>query len=234
MNGFAFLVGGVLPYFAVLVFVLGMSYRLRVWYRTPQPAKLKLYGPSETTTARAVLAEALFFPSLFKGDRALWAMSWFFHATLALVFVGHFRVVTGVIDHSLLSLGMSERAIGQMSAGAGGGAGIVLVVTGLLLLGRRLTTPRVREVSGLPDFFALLLLLAIFATGDLMRLGAHVDLAETRRWAASLLVFSPVVPEHGLFLVHAGLALVLFMYIPFSKILHLGGIFFTQALVKRS
>lgn len=232
MSGYAYFVGGVLPYVAVSVFVIGMAYRLHSWYSAKQPGKMKLFTSQNTTTFKGVMAETFFFPSLFRGDRSLWAMSWFFHVTLALVFLGHFRVVTGLIDSTLMSLGMSTEAISQMSGTVGGGAGIVLVITGALLLVRRLTVQRVREISGVPDFFALLLVIAIIATGNAMRFGEHVDLAATRQWALSLLAFSPQVPEHGMFLLHAALGFALFMYIPFSKILHFGGIFFTQALVK--
>ena len=69
------------------------------------------------------------------------------------------------------------------------------------------------------------------AAGDL---GEHFDLAQTRVWAWSLLTFSPQVPAHGGFLLHAFFGLLLLMYIPFSKVMHFGGIFFTQTLVKRS
>jgi nitrate reductase gamma subunit len=233
VNGYAFFVGGVLPYIAVSVFVIGMIYRFYVWFKTPQPGKMKLFTPSKQPTARGVIAEALFFPSLFKGDRSLWAMSWFFHVTLALVFLGHLRVLTGLLDAMFRSFGMTQDQITQMSAATGGAAGIVLIVTGALLLIRRLTIPRVREISGMPDFFALLLLIAIITTGNAMRFGPHFDLELTRTWAASLLAFSPQVPDNSMFLLHALLAFTLFMYIPFSKILHFGGIFFTQALVKR-
>ena len=67
--------------------------------------------------------------------------------------------------------------------------------TVLLLLGRRMFVARVREISTAPDFLALLLLVAVITTGDLMRFGgSHVDLAATRAWAASLLTLSPAVP----------------------------------------
>ncbi|MBW2528911.1 MAG: respiratory nitrate reductase subunit gamma [Deltaproteobacteria bacterium] len=232
MSGYAYFVGGVLPYLAVCVFVIGMAYRFHGWYSAKQPGKMKLFTSQNTTTFKGVLAETFLFPSLFKGDRSLWAMSWLFHVTLALVFLGHLRVVAGFIDATLVSMGMSAEAIGQMSSTVGGGAGVVLVLTGALLFIRRLTIPRVREISGVPDFFALLLVLAIIVTGNAMRFGSHIDLAMTREWVASLLVLSPKVPQHDVFLLHALLGFLLFMYIPFSKILHFGGIFFTQALVK--
>ena len=162
----------------------------------------------------------------------LWSFSWVFHVTLALVFLGHVRVFTALIDRILMAMGMSTEAIGNMSATVGGVAGIILLATGILLLLRRLSIQRVREISGMPDFFALLLLIAIVVTGDLMRFGAHFDLGQTRDWAWSLLTFSPQIPENGVFLLHALLAILLIIYIPFSKILHFGGIFFTQSLVK--
>ena len=62
--------------------------------------------------------------------------------------------------------------------------------------------------------------------------GEHFDLEQTRVWAASLLTLSPVVPASTMFLLHALFAQLLILFIPFSKILHFGGIFFTQALVK--
>ncbi|MBI5501303.1 MAG: respiratory nitrate reductase subunit gamma [Deltaproteobacteria bacterium] len=232
MDGFAFVVGGVLPYVALPAFLAMFVYRIASWYRTPQPAKMTLFQ-GQGSTGNGLLSEALFFPSLFRGDRLLWALAWFFHVALALAFLGHFRVFTGLIDRTLLSLGMSAGGIGTMSAMAGGGAGIVLAATAVLLFFRRLVSPRVREISGGPDFLALGLLIAVIVSGNLMRFGGgHFDLAETHIWAASLLSFSPVVPMDPSFLVHVLLAQALIVYIPFSKIMHSGGIFFTHSLVK--
>ena len=231
MDVFAFLVGGILPYLTVLVFIVGMVYRISVWLKTPQPGKMTLFPAPDSPTG-GVLTEILFFPSLFKGDKILWFFSWFFHVTLALVFLGHIRVFASFVDEILLALGMSPEGFDTMSAGAGGVAGIILFATGVLLLLRRVAVQRVREISGIPDFFALLLLIAIICTGDIMRFGAHFDLEQTRIWAKSLITFSPVTPQNSMFLVHALMAMLLIIYIPFSKILHLGVIFFTQSLVR--
>lgn len=233
MNTFGFLVGAILPYVVVPVFLAGMCYRFWVWFKIPQPAKLTLF-PAADATFRAVLAETLFFPSLFRGDRVLWFFAWLFHAMLALVFLGHIRVFTGIIDRTLEAAGMSPKGIDLMSSLTGGAAGIILLATGLLLLLRRLSVPRVREISGIPDFLAPLLLIAIISTGDLLRFMAPFDLHQTRIWATSLLQFSPVIPMNGMFLLHLTLAQMLIALIPFSKILHFGGIFFTQAVIKRS
>jgi nitrate reductase gamma subunit len=234
LSTFTFIVGGILPPLAIVIFIVGMAYRLNIWIKAPQPGKMTLFPAAEGEN-RAILAETLFFPSLFRGDRMLWLFAWVFHATLALVGLGHLRVITGFIDRVLMSMGVSPGGIATMSSAFGGLAGIVLLASGLLLLFRRLSIQRVREISGLPDFFALLLIVAIIITGNLMRFSSHhFDLEQTRIWFWSLLTLSPQIPENGMFLIHALLGMVLTIYIPFSKILHFGGIFFTQSLIKRS
>ncbi len=233
MDSFSFIIGGVLPYIVVPVFLAGMSYRLWTWVKTPQPAKMTLF-PAGGSTFREVLAETLFFPSLFKGDRVLWVFAWVFHITLALVFIGHIRVFSGVIDGILMKFGMTGEGIHAMSAISGGAAGVLLLATGILLFVRRLLIPRVREITGIADFLAPLLIIAIIVTGDWMRFAGHFELEQTRVWAMSLLAFSPLLPADGMFLLHLLLAQLLIAFIPFSKILHFGGIFFTQALIKRS
>jgi nitrate reductase gamma subunit len=189
--------------------------------------------PAGDSTAKGVVAETFFFPSLFKGDKVLWSFSWVFHVTLALVFIGHIRVFTGAIDGMLMSMGMSADGIKTMSSTLGGAAGIILLATGLLLLIRRFAQRRVREISNISDFFALLLLIAIIFTGDAMRFGSHFELEQTRIWARSLVAFSPVIVSSGMFQVHALLAMALITYLPYSKLMHFGGIFFSQALIKR-
>ena len=118
MNAFAFIVGGVLPYMAILIFLVGMAYRFASWIKAPQPGKMTIF-PAPESSSGGVLAEALFFPRLFKGDRVLWAFSWIFHATLALVFLGHVRVFSALADRMLMAMGMSEEAIATMSATTG-------------------------------------------------------------------------------------------------------------------
>jgi len=233
VDSFSFIIGGILPYVVVPVFLAGMIYRFRSWLKAPQPGKMTLF-PAGGSPFKEVLAETLFFPSLFKGDRVLWVFAWFFHITLALVFVGHIRVFSTMIDGMLMKFGMTSDGIDSMSSISGGAAGILLLATGILLFVRRLIIPRVREITGIPDFLAPLLIIAIIVTGDWIRFTGHFELEQTRVWTASLLTFSPIIPADGMFLLHILLAQALIAFIPFSKILHFGGIFFTQALIKRS
>jgi nitrate reductase gamma subunit len=224
------IVGVILPPVTFVIFVAAMMSRLLTWNRLPQPG-MTLFPTTPGGTAKGVLKETLFFPSLFRGDRLLWLLSWLFHAMLALILIGHLRVVT---DFPALWAALHVDA-DVMSGVVGGAAGVMIMVMVVLLIARRFAVSRVREISVPADYFALFLILAIILTGNAMRFLGHFDLAETRGYFASLVMLQwPVVPENGWFLAHFFLGQVLLVYIPFSKILHFGGVFFTQAALKRS
>jgi len=234
------IVGVILPYVALLVFLGGMAYRLYTWKKLPSPPMTLFPAPKDKkATTINTLQEAAFFKSLFNGDRVLWLLAWAFHAVLLLIFVGHFRVVTGMIDSTLASLGMSQDGITTMSNTAGGAAGVVILLATLLLLVRRLTLPRVREITGPADYLALLLIAAIIITGNMMRFIAaqHFELEHSRDYFLGLASFGNVMDaaalDHNVFLVHMCLALLLILCLPFSKILHFGGIFFTHQLIRK-
>lgn len=239
MDVLRLVVGGVLPYLALAVFLVAMVNRVLTWRKLPSPPMTLFPAPSPEGRANTLntMKETLFFPSLFRSDRSLWVFSWGFHAVLALIFVGHVRVVSNV-DNLMMSLGMTEAGIQAMSGGAGGAAGVLILIAAVVLLARRFVIPRVKEITGLTDIFALVLIGAILITGNMMRFGAeHFDLTLTREYFANLATFKGVgnaeVFTNNVFLVHMGLAYLLLMYIPFSKILHFGGIFFTHQLIRK-
>ncbi len=226
----AAVVGVILPPVTFVVFLAAMLNRIWVWKKLPQPG-MTLFPTSPKGTAAGVVKETLLFPSLFKGDRFLWAMSWLFHAMLVLIFIGHLRVVT---DFPALWSALHIDA-DTMSAVVGGAAGVTILVMVVLLTARRFAVDRVREISVPADYFALFLILAIVLTGNAMRFVGHFDLAESRQYFASLVMLQwPTVPENGWFLAHLFLGQMLLLYMPFSKIMHFGGVFFTQAAIKRS
>ena len=230
-----YLILGTLPYVTIVVFLLGMGYRFFVWIKTPQPAAITLFpaphgGPA---TFLSVVRESFLFPGLFRGDRFFWGLAWVFHFTLALIFIGHIRVFTD-FPKLWAALGIDAD---RMSAGIGGAAGMIVGVFALLLFLRRLAVLRVREISQFSDFFALVLVLAILLTGNALRFGGHFDLSLTRAYFADLFTFTAGAssrPDNPMFTLHVLLAQILIMVIPYSKILHFGGIFFTQAVIHKS
>jgi nitrate reductase gamma subunit len=222
------IIGIILPYLTVIVFLGGVFYRISTWRKMPSPP-MTLY-PAETGMAgRAVetLKETFLFKRLFEGDMVLWILGGLFHVLLAVTFIDHY-------DRILAFAGITGGSLIKVPLISGGPAGIALLVfTGFLLL-RRLVVSRAAQVSSFSDYFMLLLILAIVITGDVMRFSTHYDVAQTRAYFSGLLTFSfKALPGSTWFVVHYILGLLLFMVMPFSKMLHFGGIFFTQAAVHK-
>ena len=87
-----------------------------------------------------------------------------------------------------------------------------------------------RYISLANDFFPLFLILGIAVTGILMRHLIRVDIVGIKQLAMGLASFSPASSEvlqgiGPLFYVHFFLVSVLVAYFPFSKLMHLGGVF---------
>jgi nitrate reductase gamma subunit len=229
-------VGVLLPYVTLIVFVVGIIYHISLWRKLPAP-KMTLTPAPKPGFPRFVefMKETLFFRSLFKGDKNLWFLSWIFHVMLAFIFIGHLRVFSWLPDKMLAGMGMTEEGITEMSRVTGGGAGIIILAMVAFLLLRRLFTGRVREISKTGDYIAIFLVLLVLITGDAMRfLTPHFNLAETREYFQGLFTFSAIaLPANKWFVLHYFFAQLLIMYMPFSKLLHFGGIFFTEALIQK-
>lgn len=234
MGYLSYFVGSILPYITVVVFTAGFVYRIWTWIRAPVPLKIPVTPAPKTNSGVALrlATEVLTFRNMFAGDKKLWIGSWPFHAALALILIGHIRLFTGLIDKYILIglFGLTEASIDKLAYVLGGSAGIVVLVAAIYLLIRRGVIPNVRYVTTFADYFALLLLLAIFTAGNYMRFFTHVDLLEIRGFLASLWTFSPAPPDNPVFIIHFFLVQVLLMYLPFSKLMHLGGIFFSPTL----
>lgn len=212
-----FIVG--LGYFAGITFVLGLLWRLVGYVRTPTRVPM-VVTPAPTSDAGAamrVAGDVLIFPALFKADKALWAGAWLFHAALFLILTRHLRYFTYPVPG--ISLALSPVALW---------IGYLFGLTALFLLWRRLALPRALYISGIPDYFALILLGLIAGTGIVMKYWSHVYLVDVKAFILGLMTLRPAPPPpHPLFLLHFVLVALLMLYFPFSKLLHAGGIFFS-------
>ena len=244
-----------LPYITPVVFILGCGYRLAIWLRPPAPLKIPV-TPAPTTRRGIVaryLSEVLVFRTLFAEDKALWLASWVFHVTFAFVIGGH---VMGILFSDALSewLNLKPGQYDNFSAIVGGHLGVLILLPLVYLLARRLRQERVRYVSHRGDYFALFLLIAIVLTGDSMRfrwwlysgpiwqwLGFHnvdippVDLRDVHNFVIGLITLHwRLAPGGTAFVWHFFLVNVLVMYLPFGKLMHAGGIFFSPTRNQRS
>lgn len=106
-------------------------------------------------------------------------------------------------------------------------SGIVLLAAVFYLFIRRVIIPQVNYVSLAQDFFPLFLIFGIAFTGILMRHFAKIDITGAKQLAMGLVTFHPTIPQGigGIFYVHIFFVSVLLAYFPFSKLMHMGGVF---------
>jgi nitrate reductase gamma subunit len=94
---------------------------------------------------------------------------------------------------------------------------------------------RLRYISTFSDYFALALLLLVIATGNQMRFMGSLDLAQARQFVSGVLTFHPVAPpSDAAFVAHLLLVCALLVYIPFSKLVHLGGLVLSPTLNQKN
>lgn len=212
-------------------------------YSLPWVKQAKFDNPSTPgqTFIRMVL-EVFCFRSLFRNtkvdnrpgegtvgygsDKSLWLFALIFHYCFLIVFIRHFRfflepvpfLVTGVefVD-SILQISVPTLYLTD----------VFFVVGVTFLLARRLFDSKVAYISLAADFFPLFLILAIALSGIYMRYFAKVDVIAIKQLAIGLVSFKPVIPPNvdWSFYMHLFLVCVLWAYFPFSKLMHLGGVF---------
>ncbi len=215
----ASIVFAILFYLATLLLVVGLLYRITAYARTPAPLKIPT-TPAPTTTGGVFLRmtrEVVFFESLFKSNLWIWGLGWLFHASLFLVLMRHLRYFTDPV--------WGWVALIQPF-------GIYAGITMLLGLGalwvRRLFVERIRYISTPSDHLMLLLLLGIAASGLMMKFIAHTDVIGVKGYFLGLMHFDiQVLPADLLLFVHLFLIVSLMIVFPFSKLLHVPGIFFS-------
>lgn len=201
-----------------------------------------LENPSSTpgVLARMVLEIGL-FRSLFRNTRSdlregprliyaenklLWLAALLFHWSLLAILLRHLRFFLEPVP---AFVNVISRWDGFFQIGAPGLYLTDIVILGALgyLLWRRLRDPQVRYISLFADHFVLFLLLGLILSGLLMRYLIRIDTVAVKQFALGLAALAPVLPkEVGPFLfVHLFLLSVLAICFPFSKLMHMGGVF---------
>jgi [DsrC]-trisulfide reductase subunit M len=201
----------------------------------------KLDNPSSGWGAAGRVAlEVLCFRSLLRntsarmiGDRlvyttdlSLWAGAMAMHWSLLIILVRHLRLVLVPVPAMVTFV---ERVDGFLEIGLPVFF-VTSVVFGLALsylLVRRLVTPHLRYISLVGDYFALLVLLGVGTSGFLLRHVVRGDVPAIKELALGLVRFRPVVPESvpWMFFGHLFLVSLLLAYFPFSKLVHMPGVF---------
>jgi nitrate reductase gamma subunit len=187
-----------------------------------------------------MLLEVLLFRSLFRNTKTevragrvihtptlwLWAGSLTFHACFLAVVLRHFRFFTDPVPLPLVWLSNLDGFL-QIGVPAMYMSGVGLLAAAGFLLLRRILLPHVRYISLPADYFPLFLILGIAITGLLLRNVVRTDITAVKQLAMGLVSFrfEALGDIHWLFYGHIFLVCTLLVYFPFSKLMHIGGVF---------
>ncbi len=204
----------------------------------------KLEAPDTTSEVVARMAlEIVTFRSLFRNTKSeihdgpkltyesskwLWLFAILFHYSFLVIVLRHMRLFLDQAPGWLQALEFGD-AILEIGAPTLYMTDVAILAGLLLLFARRIVNRHVRYISLANDYFPLFLLIAIVVTGILMRyfLRTDIDIMAIKKLAVGLVTFSPVI--HGeigaIFYIHIFLVCALLIYFPFSKLMHMGGVF---------
>lgn len=224
-KGLQTLFGVVFPYFAIVLFLGGLIYRVLSWANIPVPFRIpttcgqekslpwikqaKLDNPSCTAgVVGRMTLEVLFFRSLTRNTRTELNNGRVSYGASLLLWLGaiifHYSMLVIVFRHFRFffesvpgCITFTQDLDGFLQIGTP-----VFYITSFLFIGalgyllvRRLTNPLVRYISLANDYFPLLLLLGIGLSGFWLRFIDKTDIVGVKELAMGLVSFSPAVPE---------------------------------------
>jgi len=206
---------------AFLVLVIGLAKKIVQYSRVPAPLKIPVTPAPVTKSGVAVrlAKEAILFAALFRASKWTWLFGWMFHMSLFVVLLIHLRYFIEDVPTWLVLL----QPIGKYAAFT-----MVIGLAGLLI--RRIFVARVKYISSPSDFLWLLLLIIIGLTGITMRFITHTDIVSVKEFSLGLLTFNwQSLPTDYPLMVHLFLVAILMILLPFSKLLHIPGLFFAPS-----
>ncbi|MBS8273617.1 respiratory nitrate reductase subunit gamma [Thalassospira tepidiphila] len=204
MHNFLF---GIYPYIALSVLIIGSIAR---YERDPFTWK--------TSSSQLLRRKQLMLGSVL------------FHVGVLVIFFGH---LVGLLTPIWIfdAMGISHGAKQTLAVVAGGIAGVMALVGGLMLFHRRMTDPRIRKTSSFADIGILALLLAqlILGIGTIFVSLEHLDGYEMTKfmaWAQGIFTFQSDAASHiadvaWIFKLHLVLGLTIFLVFPFTRLVHM-------------
>ncbi|GHC52094.1 respiratory nitrate reductase subunit gamma [Neogemmobacter tilapiae] len=204
MHNFIF---GIFPYIAITVMIMGSIAR---YERDPFTWKTK---SSQLLRKRQFILGSVLF-----------------HVGVLFILAGH---MVGLLTPIALfdALGISHGAKQLLAVIAGGVAGTLALVGGLLLLHRRLFDPRIRAHSTLADtgIMVLLMLQLLLGLGSIFVSLQHLDgheMTKLMSWAQGIVYLQAgaadhITDVHWIFKTHISLGLLIFLLFPFTRLVHM-------------
>jgi len=172
---------------------------------------------------------------VFEWEIWLWLAALAFHYAFLTVIIRHMRLFTNPVPfcikmvESLDSFFRFEILTDTVKIGLPGVylSGLVLLAAVTFLFIRRMVIPQVKYISLPADYFPLFLIFGIASTGILMRYFTKINIVAAKQLTLGLASFHPVIPHdmNAIFYVHLFFVCILLAYFPFSKLMHMGGVF---------
>jgi len=206
-------------YAATAILLAGLISKITQFAKTPAPLKIPT-TPAPTTQTGVVLRmfrEVAFFESLFKATKWTWIFGYIFHIALFLVLFRHLRYFINPVPAPVDLV---------QPLGMYGGFAMVAGLFGLWA--RRFLVDRVKYISAASDHLMLMLLIGIGISGLSMTFVSHTDVVAVKSFFIGLMTFNlSELPADVNLLIHLVLVASLMIIFPFSKLLHVPGIFFS-------
>jgi nitrate reductase gamma subunit len=204
----------------------------------------KLEAPANTSQVVArMFLEVVLFRSLWRNTKAeihdgpkltyesskwLWLFGLMFHYSFLVVVLRHMRLFLDPVPWFIQAIEFGDGIL-QIGSPNMYITDATIILGLVFLFGRRLITRNLRYLSLANDYFPLFLIFGIAVTGILMRFyfRTDVDIVAIKRLAVGLATFQPVIQAEisSLFYIHLFLVSVLLAYFPYSKLMHMGGVF---------
>jgi nitrate reductase gamma subunit len=231
--------GIIIPYLAILTFILGFAIKIIGWSRSAVPFRIpttagqhkslagfnhsKLECPVTNWQVVGRMAlEILTFRSLFRNTRMklktegrisyqleifLWVGALAFHYAFLVVLIRHLRFFVEPVPFFV-----------QLIENIDGFFRFEIIYQFIA---------HAKYISLASDYFPLFLIFGIALSGIFMRYVTKVDVTAVKELTMGLVTFRPTIPQgiNAVFFVHIFFVSILLAYFPFSKLMHLGGIF---------
>lgn len=242
-------------YFTIIIFVLGLFYVWFKWSSKPIHLRWELYPvprePGRThyggsymeevdwskqkhersriEELKEMLKEMLFLKRVYAYNRPLWYITFLFHGGIyfilvwfALLLINNFLSV--YVGESIANVLMLENLI--LFFGYIGIFSTTIGVIGLLI--KRVLDKSMRDYSSGVDYLNLLFILAVLITG-IMALSVDPKFILAKQYMKSIVSFGQYSPQYLPLpiIVHLVLLQLLWIYIPYSKMSHFLGKWFT-------
>ncbi|KAB7610176.1 respiratory nitrate reductase subunit gamma [Amylibacter sp. SFDW26] len=204
MHNFLF---GIYPYIAITVLIVGSIAR----YET-DPFSWKSSSSQLLRRKQLIIGSVLF------------------HVGILVIFFGH---LIGLLTPIQVfdAMGISHGFKQTLAVVAGGIAGVMALVGGLMLFMRRMGDPRIRKTSSFADIgiLSLLLIQLVLGLGTIFVSLQHLDGHEMTKfmsWALGIVTFQGDAADHiadvaMVFKLHLFLGLTIFLLFPFTRLVHM-------------